>query len=45
MAISEDSDLLAYGVKTILKLNQNGDCDYVDVDKWKPRHVDSSFLK
>lgn len=45
VAISEDSDLLAYGVNTILKLNQNGDCDYVEVEKWKPRDVDSQFLK
>ena len=45
VAISEDSDLLAYGVNTILKLNQNGDCDYVDVEKWRPRDVDSQFLK
>lgn len=45
VAISEDSDLLAYGVNTILKLNQNGDCDYVDPNEWRPRDVDSSFLK
>lgn len=45
VAISEDSDLLAYGVNTILKLNQNGDCDYIDINKWKPRDVDSEFIK
>lgn len=44
-AISEDSDLLAYGVNTIFKLNQNGECDYVDPNKWSPRDVDSDFLK
>jgi 5'-3' exonuclease len=45
VAISEDSDLLVYGVNTILKLNQNGDCDYVDLKKWGPRDVDQQFLK
>jgi exonuclease-1 len=44
-AISEDSDLIAYGVNTILKLNQNGECDYVDLKQWSPRDVDSEFLK
>lgn len=45
VAISEDSDLLVYGVNTIFKLNQNGDCDYINVSKWKPKDVDSKFLK
>jgi exonuclease-1 len=45
VAISEDSDLIAYGINTILKLNQNGDCDYVDLSAWSPRDVDSQFLK
>jgi len=37
--------LIAYGINTILKLTQNGDCDYVDPNKWAPRDVDSQFLK
>ena len=45
VAISQDSDLIAYGVNTILKLNQNGDCDCIDPNKWAPRDVDSQFLK
>lgn len=45
MAISEDSDLLVYGVNTILKLNQLGDCDYIDPNKWSFRDVDNKFLK
>jgi 5'-3' exonuclease len=32
-------------VNTILKLNQNGDCDYVDLNQWSPRDVDSQLLK
>lgn len=45
IAITEDSDLVVYGVKVILKLNQDGECDYVDLSKWKPEDVDSVFLK
>lgn len=43
--ISEDSDLIAFGVNVILKLNQNGECDYVDLNKWKPKDVTDVFLK
>ncbi len=43
--ISEDSDLIAFGVNVILKLNQNGECDYVDLNKWRPKDVDDVFLK
>lgn len=32
-------------MNTILKLNHNGDCDYIDPNKWAPRDVDSQFLK
>jgi len=28
-----------------MKLNQDGDCNYVDLSKWKPEDVDSFFLK
>ena len=44
-AISEDSDLLVYGVNTIFKLNQNGECKYIDLNKWKPQDVGSKYLK
>ena len=37
--ISEDSDLIIFGVNVILKLNQNGECDYVDLMKWRPKDV------
>jgi hypothetical protein len=37
--------MAAYGVNTILNLNQNGDCDYIDPNKWAPRDVDSQYLK
>lgn len=45
IAITEDSDLVVYGVKVILKLNQDGECDFVDLNKWKPEDVDNVFLK
>lgn len=44
-AISEDSDLVAYGVNTVFKLNQNGECDYIDISKWSPRDIDCQYLK
>ena len=30
--ITEDSDLVIYGVRTILKLNTLGECDYIDLE-------------
>lgn len=44
-AITEDSDLIVYGVKVALKLNQDGECDYIDLTRWKHQDVDSVFLK
>ena len=44
-AITEDSDLVVYGVKVALKLNQDGQCDYIDLTKCNPNDVDSVFLK
>lgn len=35
-AISEDSDLLLYGINLILKLNVNGECDYLDLRAVEP---------
>ncbi len=43
--ISEDSDLIIFGLNVILKLNQNGECDYVDLTKWRPKDVNDVFLK
>jgi exonuclease-1 len=45
VAITEDSDLVVYGVKCVLKLNQDGECDYIDLNRWTADHVDSLFLK
>lgn len=44
-AITEDSDLVVYGVRVMLKLNQDGECDYIDLSRWKPEDVDSHFVK
>ena len=44
-AITEDSDLLVYNVKAMLKLTQDGDCDFIDVNRWKPSDVDTIYLK
>ena len=44
-AITEDSDLVAYGVKVVLKMAQDGDCDYLDLSLWKPSDVDGLFLR
>ncbi len=33
-AITEDSDLIVYNVRVMLKLSQDGDCDCIDVSKW-----------
>lgn len=44
-AITEDSDLIVYGVRVVLKLCPDGDCDFIDLDKWKPQDVDPVYLK
>jgi exonuclease-1 len=44
-AITEDSDLVVYGVKVVLKLTQDGECDYIDLNRWTSEDVDSLFLK
>lgn len=36
IAITEDSDLVVYGTKVVLKLNQDGECDYIDLARWSP---------
>jgi hypothetical protein len=36
---------VVYGVKVVLKLNQDGDCDYIDLSKCTPEDTDSVFLK
>ena len=32
-------------MKVVLKLNTDGDCDYIDLSRWTPDDVDSTFLK
>ena len=44
-AITEDSDLMVYGVPAVLKLNQDGECDYLDLALWAPDDVESAFLR
>lgn len=44
-AICEDSDLIIYGVPVLLKLSNEGDCDYLDINKVKPETVDNVFIK
>ena len=34
-----------YNVKAMLKLSQDGDCDFIDLDRWKPSDVDTPYLK
>lgn len=29
----------------MLKLTQDGDCDYIDLIKWQPSDVDTAYLK
>jgi 5'-3' exonuclease len=43
-AITEDSDLIVYNTKVVLKLNQDGDCHLVDLSRWKPEDVDTIYL-
>ena len=33
-AITEDSDLIVYNARVVLKLTQDGECDFIDVSKW-----------
>jgi exonuclease-1 len=44
-AISEDSDLVVYGVKVLLKMNNEGDCDFIDLSLWKSQDVSNIYLK
>jgi 5'-3' exonuclease len=44
-AITEDSDLIVYNVKVVLKLCPDGDCDFIDLSKWTPSDVDTAYLK
>ena len=44
-AITEDSDLLMYNVRVMLKLTQDGECDFIDLDRWKSSDVDTPYLK
>ena len=33
-AITEDSDLLIYNTRVVLKLTQDGECAFIDLNKW-----------
>jgi exonuclease-1 len=44
VVITEDSDLVVYGIPVVLKLNQEGDCDYLELGLWRPEDVESVFL-
>jgi hypothetical protein len=37
--------LVTFGVNVLLKINQTGECDYVDLSMWKPKDVPDIFLK
>ena len=36
---------MVYGVPTVLKLNQDGECDFLDLALWTPDDVESAFLR
>jgi exonuclease 1 len=44
-AICEDSDLVVYGVPVLLKLSNEGDCDYLNINEVKPEDVDNAFIR
>ena len=44
-AITEDSDLIIYDVRVMLKLGQDGECSYVDLQKWSPDEADNIYLR
>jgi len=44
-AITEDSDLLVYNAKVVLKLTQDGECHFIDLSRWQPSDVDTAYLK
>ena len=43
--ITEDSDLLVYGASVIFKLNEDGECDYLDLSKVKTEEVGNENIK
>ena len=43
--VTEDSDLLVYGINTIFKLTEEGECDYIDLSKCSPEEVGSESLR
>ena len=43
--ICEDSDLIIYGVPVLLKLSNEGDCDYFDIESVKADKIDNVFIK
>ena len=39
--VTEDSDLLVYGINTIFKLTEEGECDYIDLSKCQAEEIGS----
>ena len=34
-----------FGINVLLKLNQNGECDYIDLNQWRPRDSTDVYLQ
>ena len=43
--ICEDSDLIVYGIPVLLKLSNEGDCDYFDINNVNVEEVENVFVK
>ena len=44
-AICEDSDLIIYGCPVLLKLSNEGECDYFNINETDPETIDNVFIK
>jgi exonuclease 1 len=44
-AICEDSDLIIYGVPVVLKLSNEGECDYFNINEVRPENVENAFIR
>ena len=43
--ICEDSDLIIYGVPVLLKLSNEGECDYFNINEVDMEKIDNVFIK
>jgi len=43
--ICEDSDLIIYGVPVVLKLSNEGECDYFNINEVRPENVDNVYIR